>query len=172
VTTYLPDCLLVKVDIATMANSLEARSPFLDHTFMEFAARIPSRLKIRNGQSKWILKRAFRDLLPERTLARRKMGFNMPLDAWLRGELKEMAHDLLLSRRSLERGYFCPTFVRQIFEEHLAGRWNWHIEIWTLMMLELWHREFIDVVPFASGRNGAQRGPVLAASPQAESTPR
>src|SRR5207249_12241737 len=101
------------VDIATMANSLEGRSPFLDHTFMEFAARIPSRLKIRNGSSKWILKHALRDLLPQHVLHRRKMGFNLPLDSWLRGELKDMAHELLLSRRSLDRGYFSPAYVKQ-----------------------------------------------------------
>jgi asparagine synthase (glutamine-hydrolysing) len=172
VTTYLPDCLLVKVDIATMANSLEARSPFLDHTLMEFAARIPSRLKIRNGQSKWILKRALRGLLPERILYRRKMGFSMPLDSWLRGELKDMAHELLLSRRSLDRGYFSPAFIRQIFEEHLAGRWNWHIEIWTLMMLEQWHREFVDVAPHTNAGNGALHGPAPTVTPQMESTSR
>jgi asparagine synthase (glutamine-hydrolysing) len=134
---------------------------------MEFAARIPSRLKLRNGQSKWILKRALRDLLPEPILSRRKMGFTMPLDDWLRGELKEMAHDLLLSRRSLERGYFSPAFLRQILEEHLAGRWNWHIEIWTLMILELWHREFVDVDSIASAHNGAQRGPAVLVGQQA-----
>jgi len=169
VTTYLPDCLLVKVDIASMANSLEARSPFLDHTFMEFVARIPSQFKIRNGTSKWILKRALRDLLPARIVNRRKMGFNLPLDGWLRGDLREMARELLLSRRSLERGYFSPAFVRQIFDEHLAGRWNWHIEIWTLMMLEQWHREFVDVVPRAHVENGAQNGSGTAAVLQNES---
>ncbi len=157
ITTYLPDCLLVKVDIATMATSVEARSPFLDHTFMEFAARIPSRLKLRNGQSKWILKRALRGLLPEPILARRKMGFSLPLDVWLRGELQGLARELLLSPRSLARGYFAPGFVRQILDEHLAERWNWHVEIWTLMMLELWHREFADAVPAAAGRNGGVR---------------
>ena len=172
VTTYLPDCLLVKVDIATMANSLEGRSPFLDHTLMEFAARIPSRLKIRNGQSKWILKRALRGVLPESILHRRKMGFNLPLDSWLRGELKEMAQELLLSRRSLDRGYFEPAYVRHILDEHLAGRWNWHIEIWTLMMLEQWHREFVDVVPYANAGNGALHDTAHPVAQRMESTPR
>jgi len=171
VTTYLPDCLLVKVDIATMANALEARSPFLDHTLMEFAARIPTRLKIRNGHSKWILKRALKGVLPEEILGRRKMGFNLPLDAWLRGGLEEMARDLLLSRRSLERGYFSPAYVRQILDDHLAGRWNWHIEIWTLMILELWHREFVDIDPVAAPLNGAGTVPAAIGPPMA-STPR
>jgi asparagine synthase (glutamine-hydrolysing) len=172
VTTYLPDCLLVKVDIATMANSLEGRSPFLDHTLMEFAARIPSRLKIRNGQSKWILKRALRGVLPESILHRRKMGFNLPLDSWLRGELKEMAQELLLSRRSLDRGYFEPAYVRHILDEHLAGRWNWHIEIWTLMMLEQWHREFVDVAPYANAGNGTLHDTAHPVAQRMESTPR
>jgi len=155
VTTYLPDCLLTKVDIATMAYSLEARSPFLDHPFMEFAARLPSSLKLRGGRSKWILKRALGGILPREILDRRKMGFTIPLDAWLRGELEDMARDLLLSRRALERGYFAPAYVKRVLDDHLAGRWNWHIEIWTLMMLELWHRELVDArVPASASGNG------------------
>jgi asparagine synthase (glutamine-hydrolysing) len=163
VTTYLPDCLLTKVDIATMAYSLEARSPFLDHPFMEFVARLPSSLKLRGGRSKWILKRALGGILPSEILDRRKMGFTMPLDAWLRGELEDMARDLLLSRRALERGYFSPAYVKRVLDEHLAGRWNWHIEIWTLMMLELWHRELVEAgSPASVSGNGA---PALAAAP-------
>ncbi len=146
VMTYLPDCLLVKTDIATMANSLEARSPFLDHSLMEFAARIPSRLKLRGGETKWILKRALRGLLPDDVLRRPKRGFNLPLDAWLRGELREPARELLLGARSRARGYFDPGFVARLLEEHDTRRWNRHKEIWTLMMLELWHREFVDGV--------------------------
>ena len=147
VMTYLPDCLLVKVDIATMANSLEARSPFLDHELMEFAARIPSHLKLRGVETKWILKHALRDLLPAGILRRPKMGFNLPLDAWLRGELRDMARELLLGPRSLARGYFRAGYVRRLLEEHQARRWNWHNEIWTLLMLELWHREIVDGAP-------------------------
>ncbi len=168
VTTYLPDCLLVKVDIATMAYALEARSPFLDHTLMEFAARIPSRFKLRRGETKWILKRALRDALPPRTLGRPKMGFNLPLDSWLRGELKDMAHELLLGPRARARGYFSPAYVRKILDEHLANRWNWHVEIWTLMMLELWHREFVDRAPDADGRTAL--APEEAYGLQAEAT--
>jgi len=149
VTTYLPDCLLVKTDIATMAHGLEARSPFLDHPLVEFSARLPIGLKLRGGRTKWILRRALRGLVPRETLGRPKMGFNLPLDDWLRGELRAMAHDLLLGERSLRRGYFEPAFVRQLLDEHLAGRWNRYNEIWTLMILELWHREFVDGVPSA-----------------------
>ena len=144
VMTYLPDALLVKVDIASMANGLEARSPFLDHELMEFVARIPPRLKLKGTRTKIILRRAMRDVLPREILARGKMGFNVPLDTWLRHGLRELAHDLLLSRGSLERGYFRPAFVRRMLEQHASGRRNWHSQIWNLMMLELWHRTFID----------------------------
>ncbi len=144
VMTYLPDDLLVKTDIASMANSLEARAPFLDHVFMEFAARIPANLKLRSGQSKYILKRAFRDILPDPIRRRGKMGFSVPIDYWLRHELKEMSNDLLLSPRSLQRGYFRREPLVTMLDQHAAGKWNWHSEIWNLMMLELWHREFID----------------------------
>src|SRR5580765_1086782 len=144
VITYLPDTLLTKVDIASMAHGLEARSPFLDHEFMEFAARIPSRLKLRGTQTKRILKRALQGIVPAPILGRRKMGFNVPLESWLRNGLRDMAHDLLTSRRSLERGYFAPAFVRGLLDDHVQGRRNWHTQIWSLMMLELWHREFVD----------------------------
>lgn len=144
VTGYLPDTLLTKVDIASMANGLEARSPFLDHTFMEFAARLPVSLKLRRGATKVILKRALRGIVPDAVLDRRKMGFNAPVDQWLRGELREMSHDLLLSARARSRGYFEPAFVTRMLQEHDTGRRNWHTQIWNLMMLESWHRTFAD----------------------------
>ena len=155
VTGYLPDCLLVKADIATMAHSLEARSPFLDHPLMEFAARIPSRLKLQGGETKWILKRALRDLVPPEILRRPKMGFNLPLDSWLRGELRELSRDLLLGARARERGYFEMGQVERILDEHLSGRWNREKQIWTLMMLELWHREFVDEAPASPSTESA-----------------
>jgi asparagine synthase (glutamine-hydrolysing) len=105
---YLPDDLLVKVDIASMAHSLEARSPFLDHEFMEFAATIPSDLKVRGRVKKYILKRALTGLLPEEILHRPKMGFGVPIDHWLRHELRDLAYDTLLAPRCLHRGYFRP----------------------------------------------------------------
>jgi len=144
--TYLPDCLLVKTDIATMAHGLEARCPFLDHTFMEFTARLPADLKLRGAGTKRILKRALRQVILASVLRRPKMGFNLPLDSWLRGPLRDAAHDLLLSPRARARGYFRPSFVRHIVDEHERGRWSWHNEIWTLMMLELWHREVVDEI--------------------------
>ncbi len=144
VNTYLPNTLLVKVDIASMANSLEARSPFLDHTFMEFAARLPVDLKIRGGRTKIILKRALRGVIPDAILDRPKMGFSVPVDHWLQHELKDMAHDLLLSPRSMSRGYFRRPFVERMLREHAEGRRKWHTQIWNLMMLESWHRTFVD----------------------------
>ncbi|MDP2279884.1 MAG: asparagine synthase (glutamine-hydrolyzing) [Nitrospirota bacterium] len=144
VMTYLPDDLLVKVDVASMANSLEARSPFLDHEFMEFAARIPAELKLKGWTTKYILKEALKGILPDEVLFRNKMGFGVPIDHWFRNELKEMAYDVILSERAIARGYFKKEAVKKILDEHTSGKWKWHNHIWNLLMLELWHRMFID----------------------------
>ncbi len=144
VNLYLADTLLVKVDIASMANSLEVRCPFLDHKFMEFAARIPANLKLKGTETKYILKKALRGILPDETLDREKMGFGVPIDRWFRNELKEMVYDTLLGRRCIERGYFNRAFVQRILDEHGEGKRNWHSPIWNLLMLELWHQMFID----------------------------
>lgn len=144
VTLYLPDVLLVKMDIASMANSLEARSPFLDHKFMEFVARVPAHLKLFRGKTKIILKNIFKDILPRKILERRKMGFGVPLDQWFRNELKEMTYDMLLGKKCIERGYFNKKFIHQILDEHTSGKWNWQYHIYNLLILELWHEIFID----------------------------
>ncbi|OGB96212.1 MAG: asparagine synthase (glutamine-hydrolyzing) [candidate division NC10 bacterium RIFCSPLOWO2_12_FULL_66_18] len=141
---YLPDDLLVKVDIASMAHSLEARSPFLDHEFMEFAATIPSHLKVRGRAKKLILKRALAGLLPEEILRRPKMGFGVPIDHWLRHELRDLAHETLLGPRCLHRGYFRREVVQRLMDEHARGAAGWHEQLWTLLMLELWHRTYVD----------------------------
>jgi asparagine synthase (glutamine-hydrolysing) len=141
---YLPNDLLVKVDIASMAVSLEARSPFLDHHLMEFAARLPARLKLRGLTTKRLLKRALRALLPEENLTRSKMGFGVPIGHWFRGELKSFLGDTILSERAMRRGYFKPEVVRRIFDQHANGHRDYAHQLWTLMMMELWHREFID----------------------------
>ncbi|MBP1777355.1 MAG: hypothetical protein H6Q86_3365 [candidate division NC10 bacterium] len=141
---YLPDDVLVKVDIATMAHSLEARSPFLDHEFMEFAATIPFALKVRGHTTKHILKRALTGLLPEEVLRRRKMGFGVPVDLWLRHELKDVAYDTLLSSRAVGRGYFRPDIIRRMLDDHVAARCSWDALLWALLMLELWHRTYLD----------------------------
>lgn len=149
VNMYLPDDLLVKVDIATMAHGLEARSPLLDHKVMEFAASLPSSMKLRGRTRKYIFKRAVKALLPGAILTRRKMGFGVPLDRWFRGELRELAADVLLGRRLRERGYFRPEFLERIVSEHVGGVRNWHDQLWNLLMFELWHRMFVDERPTA-----------------------
>ncbi|MBP1775032.1 MAG: asnB [candidate division NC10 bacterium] len=144
VGVYLPDDLLVKIDVATMAHSLEARSPFLDHEFMEFAATIPFALKVRGRTTKHILKRALVGLLPDEVLRRPKMGFGVPVDHWLRHELKDVAHDILLSSRAVGRGYFRADTIRRMLHDHVAARCSWDASLWALLMLELWHRTYLD----------------------------
>jgi asparagine synthase (glutamine-hydrolysing) len=147
IETYLPDDLLVKVDIASMAHSLEARSPLLDHIFMEFAATIPACYKLRGGITKYILKRALTPLLPPGLIDRRKMGFGVPLDRWFRRELRDLAYDTLLSSRARERGLFRSEVVRRMLDEHLSGRGLWHHNLWCLLFLEAWFQRFVDRAP-------------------------
>jgi asparagine synthase (glutamine-hydrolysing) len=141
---YLPDDLLVKMDIASMAVSLEARSPFLDHYLMEFAASLPAGLKLNGLTTKYILRRGLRGLLPCQNLKRAKMGLGVPISRWFRGRLKGFLSEVILSERALRRGYFKPRVVRDIFAHHIGGRRDYGAVLWTLMMMELWHREFID----------------------------
>ena len=155
---YLPDDLLVKVDIASMAHALEARSPFLDHEFMEFAATIPFSLKVRGRVKKYILKKALTGVLPDEILHRPKMGFGVPIDHWFRHELKEAAFEMLLSRRAINRGYFRADTIRRLLDEHVRERASWHYLLWTLLMLELWHRTYID----GDGELSRQRASVVA----------
>jgi asparagine synthase (glutamine-hydrolysing) len=143
-SNYLPNDLLVKVDIASMAVSLEARSPFLDHHVMEFAASLPARYKLRGLTTKYLLKNALKGLLPPENLTRRKMGFGVPIGQWFRGELKKFLAEAILSEQALGRGYFKREAVRHLVEEHSDGRRDYAHQLWTLLMLELWHREFID----------------------------
>jgi asparagine synthase (glutamine-hydrolysing) len=143
VRTYLVDDLIAKVDIATMAHGLEARSPFLDHQLMELAASIPADLKLRGREKKWILRDAMRGWLPDDVLDRPKQGFSVPLSDWLRGDLRDWSREILLDRESLDRGYFEPAAVRALLDRHDAGIDGEAKRIWALVMLELWHREFI-----------------------------
>lgn len=152
VDTYLPADILVKVDIASMAYGLECRSPFLDHQVAALAARMPQRLKMHGGQGKQILREVFRDLLPDSIARRPKMGFGVPLDHWFRGELKELLGDTLFARKCVERGYFDPGAVRRMVDEHLSARWDHSARLWSLLILELWHRAWIDgPVPIQPG---------------------
>ena len=143
-TTYLPGDLLVKADIATMANSLQGHSPFLDYRLVEWAAGLPARLKLRGRTSKYVLRRAMRDRLPAQTLAAPKRGFGVPVATWLRGELRPMLEATVLAERALARGYLRPAAVRRLVTDHLTGRVNHAKQLWALLALELWHREFLD----------------------------
>jgi asparagine synthase (glutamine-hydrolysing) len=142
--TYLPNDLLVKVDIASMANSLEARAPFLDHHVIEFAASLPETLKLRGRTTKYLLKKVLRQLLPTENLERRKMGFGVPIGHWFRGEMQPFLRETLLSEKSLARGRFKPEAVRRLVEEHTTGARDHAHRLWTLLMLELWFGRFID----------------------------
>lgn len=143
-TTYLPEDLLVKMDIATMANSLEARIPFLDHVVMESVATIPSRLKLKGSKTKYILKTAFKDFLPEAILKRKKMGFGVPVARWFRKELKDYTREILLDQRTTGRGYFKREGIERLLNEHLALHYDHSSKIWALLFLEIWFRVFID----------------------------
>lgn len=142
--TYLPNDLLVKVDIATMANSLEARSPFLDHNLIEFAASLPEGLKMSRLRPKYLLKKVAERLVPREVIYRRKMGFGVPVGKWFRGEMKEFVREALLSERSLGRGIIKPEMIRKYVDEHTNGERDHAFQIWTLLMLELWFQRFID----------------------------
>jgi asparagine synthase (glutamine-hydrolysing) len=142
--TYLPGDLLVKMDIASMAHSLEVRSPLLDHHLMELAASLPSSWKISGITSKKIFKDALRPWLPNEILDRPKQGFGVPLGDWFRGQLKTLPYDILLDPATLQRGWFRRQRLEQIIEEHERGVTDNTNEIWALIQLELWLRMFID----------------------------
>ncbi len=142
--TYLPDDLLVKVDVATMAHGLEARSPFLDHELMAFAATIPEAQKMAGTRTKSLLKSVMAARLPREVVSRPKMGFVVPIDRWLRHELKDMAYDTLLSAQARARELFRPDAVRALLDDHVAGRRRHNERIWALLMLELWFVMWID----------------------------
>jgi len=141
---YLPDVLMVKMDIACMANSLEARSPFLDNEFVELVASFPPDLKFRGMTSKYILKRKLKGFLPEEIVSRKKMGFGIPVGRWFRKELKQFVNELLLDNASLSRGYFNPQAVMKMIEDHTSGRVDHTSRIWLLTILEMWHKIFVD----------------------------
>ena len=144
VHSYLPEDLLVKMDIATMANSLEGRSPFLDHQVMELAARMPAHLKLKGSISKYILKKTIENILPDQILRRPKMGFGIPIHTWFRTDLKDYLKEVLFSGKSLNRGYFQPAALKQFVNDHIEGRADHGYQLWGLLTLELWFRIFID----------------------------
>ncbi len=142
--TYLPDDLMVKVDVASMAHGLESRSPLLDHVFMEWAAGISEHVKMARGVTKALFKSAMEPYLPAELLYRPKMGFGCPVDHWFRNELKELAHDTLLSQSARQRGLFRPDYIRRLLDEHCSFTRDHHTRLWALLMLELWFLMWID----------------------------
>jgi asparagine synthase (glutamine-hydrolysing) len=154
VRTYLPDDILVKVDIASMAHSLEVRAPLVDHHVMRLAAALPVRHKIRGLTGKVLLKQAFADLIPPAIVNRRKKGFSMPLGRWFRSDLVGFARDTLLSRRARERGLFAPRAVEDLLDRHARGE-DHSDRLWNLLVLELWHTEVADRIRVPSDARAA-----------------
>jgi asparagine synthase (glutamine-hydrolysing) len=164
--SYLPLDILTKVDRMSMAHSLEARVPFLDHRLVELAATIPPELTWRRGERKHILKRAFEGILPAAILGRRKQGFAVPLQLWFRGRFDGFARDLLLSESSRRRGLLDPDAVRDLLDRNRAGRpLEW--PLWTLMSFELWCRTFLDGARRTAVAATERRGPPLVVGPAA-----
>jgi len=141
--TWLPDDLLVKADKMTMANSVELRVPFLDHKVLEFAATLPRNQKIRGLTMKYVAKKALAKHVPEEILNRRKVGFPVPYDAWLRNNLRDWANEILLAPETLSRGYFERKTLEDLIRRYHAGA-GYAKEIFALIVLELWHRAFVD----------------------------
>jgi asparagine synthase (glutamine-hydrolysing) len=145
--TYLPEDVLTKVDRMSMAHSIESRVPLLDNEVIEFAARLPTHLKIAGTRRKHVLKKAAQRLLPASILERPKQGFGVPLAHWFKGELSGLFSDVLASPRTRQRGYFEPAFVDRLIAEHRSGRRDHNLRLWQLLVFELWHREYLDSQP-------------------------
>jgi asparagine synthase (glutamine-hydrolysing) len=138
--TYLPDDILVKVDRAAMSNSLETRAPFLDHRVVEHAFRLPLKYKVRDGQSKWILRQILYRHVPQKLIERPKMGFGIPVEDWLRTRLRPWAEELLSKERLEEHGFLDTQTITNKWTEHVSGKRNWISPIWTVLMFQAWFK--------------------------------
>ena len=136
--TYLPDDILVKVDRASMAVALELRAPLLDHRVIELAWRLPQKYKIREGRSKWLLRRILDKYVPAKLIDRPKSGFGIPFGQWLRDPLREWVEDLLDEKKLKQEGFFQADVVRQYWQEHLSGQCNWQYKLWPILMFQAW----------------------------------
>jgi len=136
--TYLPNDILVKVDRASMSASLESRAPFLNHQVVEFASNLPLSMKIRDGQTKWLLRQVLYQYIPKYLIERPKMGFSVPIDTWLKGPLREWAENLLAEDRLRKEGFFYPEPIREKWEKHLQGQHNWQYPLWAILMFQAW----------------------------------
>ena len=135
---YLPTDILTKMDRAAMAVSLETRVPFLDQRGIDFACCLPGEYKIRDGKTKWALKQALYQFVPESLIERPKMGFGVPLAEWLRGPLREWAESLVDEKKLIDEGFFDPNIIREKWHEHLSGKRSWQTQLWDVLMFQAW----------------------------------
>lgn len=163
VSTYLLDDILVKVDRMTMANSLEARAPLLDHELVEFSARLPVSLKMRAFKGKYLLKRVAHGLLPESVLKKKKQGFAIPLAEWFRTSLRDMIEDVISSQAFRERGIFDRAAVRRCIDAHVLGEADYGEQLWLVLSFELWANRFLDkrATLVSSVRNGCRKANIV-----------
>ena len=139
--TFLTDDILCKVDRASMNVSLETRVPMLDHRLVEFAWKLPLNMKIRNGESKWILRQLLNKYIPKEMLDRPKTGFSIPLDSWLRGPLRDWAEDLLDERKLKQQNFLDPDIIKVGWDEHLSGQKDWSKDLWNILMFLSWQNQ-------------------------------
>ncbi|HZY86524.1 MAG TPA: asparagine synthase-related protein, partial [Gemmataceae bacterium] len=150
VAVLLPDDFLVKVDRASMAHGLEVRPPLLDHELMELAAHIPSRFKVRGGETKWVLKQTYREKLSDAVVKRPKHGFDMPIDTWLGGPLREMFEDSVLAPTARVRDLIAQPTARKLYREHLSGAGRHGGVLWGLLVLARWSERYLGPAPTAA----------------------